>query len=264
MTAGEGGHAPGTGPNLQECEAKIGYVFRDQSLMLAALTHASGAPTRLASNERLEFLGDSILGMLVCELLFRRFPNQLEGDLTKTKSVVVSRQACARIARRLELEKHLVLGKGMMVARKLPGSLLAGAFESLMAAIYLDGGLEAARGIVTRIVITEIEDALVGEHGDNYKSLLQQLAQREYSTTPTYQVLDEKGPDHRKEFHVAARIGAEDYAPAWGHNKKEAEQKAAQNALDAINGNGSDGKGSDGKGSDGKDGASKPSPPTAS
>ena len=111
---------------LSRCEEKLGYVFRDQSRLIAALTHASGAPHRLASNERLEFLGDAILGMLVCELLYQRFPEKSEGDLTKIKSVVVSRQTCARLAEGIGLGEFLVLGKGMTTARKLPSSLLAG------------------------------------------------------------------------------------------------------------------------------------------
>jgi ribonuclease-3 len=225
-----------SGPDLRRCEETLGYVFRDQSLLLAALTHASGAPHRLASNERLEFLGDAILGMVVCELLYHRYPEQSEGDLTKIKSVVVSRQTCARVARELGLDEFLVLGKGMTTTRKLPMSLLAGVFESLVAAVYLDGGHAAVADFIDRTVAGQIDAAVEGDHGDNYKSLLQQLAQREYNTTPTYDLLDERGPDHRKTFKVSARIGSQEYAPAWGSNKKEAEQRAALNALSEIHG----------------------------
>ncbi len=232
------GHLAGAMPEVRSCEQKLGYVFREPKLLQAALTHASGAPYRLASNERLEFLGDAILGMIVCEMLFHRYPKHSEGDLTKIKSVVVSRQTCARIARRLELDEHLVLGKGMTSSHKLPTSLLAGVFESLVAAIYLDGGMAAVRVFVERTMEEEVDVAVESEHGHNYKSLLQQLAQREFNTTPTYALVDERGPDHRKSFKVSARVGGQEYAPAWGANKKEAEQKAAYNALYALGGAG--------------------------
>jgi ribonuclease-3 len=220
---------------LDKCERRIGYAFSDRALLRAALTHASGAQHRLASNERLEFLGDAILGAVVCELLFRQYPDYLEGDLTKIKSVVVSRQTCAKISEALGLQDFLILGKGMATHPSVPASVLADVFESLIAAVYLDGGDPAAREFVEKYVGPEIELAAGGELGGNYKSLLQQLAQREYGTTPTYQLLDEKGPDHSKCFKVAAQIGRDRYQPAWGRNKKEAEQRAARNALSELN-----------------------------
>jgi ribonuclease III len=220
----------------QRCEERIGYTFRDKELLRAALTHASGAQHRLASNERLEFLGDAIFGAVVCEMLFHRFPRYLEGDLTKIKSVVVSRRTCAKISDELGLEEFLILGKGMSTHTSVPPSLLADVFESLVAAIYLDGGSDAARKFIGRHLAQEIEDAYEGEHGGNFKSLLQQLAQREFGTTPVYQLLDEKGPDHSKCFKIAAQIARVRYQPAWGRNKKEAEQRAAQNALSEIGG----------------------------
>src|SRR5438128_11104248 len=127
---------------LEQCQRAIGYQFQQPELLRAALTHASGANTRLASNERLEFLGDSVLGLVTCEQLFQRFPDYQEGDLTKIKSVVVSRRTCARISRILNLGDFLFLGKGMHLHSVMPASLLADVFESLVAAIYLDGGLE--------------------------------------------------------------------------------------------------------------------------
>ena len=218
------------------CERRIGYVFRDKSLLNAALTHASGAQHRLASNERLEFLGDAILGAVVCELLYVQYPDYLEGDLTKVKSVVVSRQSCAKISEALGLQEFLILGKGMTTHPNVPPSLLADVFESLAAAIYLDGGDAGARDFIQRYMGPEIELAAAGELGGNYKSLLQQLAQRENGSTPTYQLLDEKGPDHSKCFKVSAQIGHTRYQGAWGRNKKEAEQRAARNALSELNG----------------------------
>jgi len=221
---------------LERCERRIGYQFQNQGLLRAALTHASGAEHRLASNERLEFLGDAILGFVVCELLFRQFPDYLEGDLTKVKSVVVSRQTCAKVSEALGLQEFLVLGKGMSTHPSVPPSLLADVFESLIAAVYLDGGEPAARQFVTAYIGPEIELAAAGELGGNYKSLLQQLAQREFGSTPTYHLLDEKGPDHSKCFKIVAQVGGQRYQGAWGRNKKEAEQRAACNALSEIKG----------------------------
>jgi ribonuclease III len=221
---------------LDECQKAIGYRFRQPDLLRAALTHASGADTRLASNERLEFLGDAVLGLVTCEQLFLRFPDYQEGDLTKIKSVVVSRRTCARISRQLNLGDYLFLGKGMHLHTAVPASMLADVYESLVAAVYLDGGLEAAKEFILRYVGPEIEHVAEGAHGGNFKSLLQQVAQREFGQTPQYPLLDEKGPDHSKCFKIAAVIGRHHYAAAWGRNKKEAEQKAAMNALAQING----------------------------
>jgi ribonuclease-3 len=217
------------------CQRRLGYYFRDQELLRAALTHASGAEHRLASNERLEFLGDAILGAVVCEMLFHRYPEYLEGDLTKIKSIVVSRQTCAKISEALGLEEFLILGKGMTTHPSVPSSLLADVFESLIAAVYLDGGVEAASQFISQYLEPEIEAAVEGNTGGNYKSLLQQLAQREHGTTPVYQLLDEKGPDHSKCFKICAQVGRRRYQAAWGRNKKEAEQRAARNALSQLN-----------------------------
>jgi ribonuclease-3 len=219
---------------LERLEKRIGYTFTDKNLLLSALTHASGAEHRLASNERLEFLGDAILGAVVCEMLYHQYPNYLEGDMTKIKSIVVSRQTCTKISELLGMQEFLILGKGMTTHPSVPPSLLADVFESMVAAIYLDGGADAAKNFIVEFVGPEIELAAGGESGYNYKSLLQQLAQREHGTTPTYQLLDEKGPDHSKCFKIAAQVGNARYQPAWGRNKKEAEQRAARNALSQL------------------------------
>lgn len=221
---------------LERCEARIGYQFSDRALLRSALTHASGADHRLASNERLEFLGDSILGFVVCEALFQQFPDYLEGDLTKVKSFVVSRKTCARVSKSLGLEENLILGKGMAANPTVPKSLLSDVFESLIAAIYLDGGLDAASEFIVRHMAPTIAASVSGDAGGNYKSLLQQLAQRKFGSTPVYQLVDEKGPDHSKCFKVSAQVGGSGYHPAWGRNKKEAEQRAACNALSELKG----------------------------
>jgi ribonuclease-3 len=223
---------------LEECQKAIGYQFRQPELLRAALTHASGANTRLASNERLEFLGDAVLGLVTCEQLYLRFPDYQEGDLTKIKSVVVSRRTCARFSRALNLGEFLFLGKGVYLrdSTVVASSMLADVYESMVAAIYLDGGLEIARNFILQHLGPEIEQVAEGAHGGNFKSLLQQVAQREFSATPQYILLDEKGPDHSKCFKIAAMIGRHTYAGAWGRNKKEAEQRAAMNALAQVNG----------------------------
>src|SRR3954452_16337046 len=130
---------------LEECQKAIDYQFRQPELLRGALTHTSGANTRLASNERMEFLGDAILGLVTCEQLYLRFPDYQEGDLTKVKSAVVSRRTCARFSKELNLGDFLFMGKGMSLQTAVPASLLADVYESMVAAIYLDGGLEAAR-----------------------------------------------------------------------------------------------------------------------
>src|SRR5437868_7068755 len=221
---------------LEECQLALGYRFNRLELLRAALTHTSGADTRLSSNERMEFLGDSVLGLACCEQLYLRFPSYQEGDLTKIKSAVVSRRTCARISRELNLGDFLFLGKGLSLHAAVPANLLADVFESLVAAVYLDGGFEVAREFILRFVGPEIEREAAGAAGSNFKSLLQQVAQREFGATPRYDLLDEQGPDHHKCFKVTAVIGKNPYAAAWGRNKKEAEQKAAMNALAEING----------------------------
>jgi ribonuclease-3 len=221
---------------LEECQNAIGYHFRQPELLRSALTHASGANTRLSSNERLEFLGDAVLGLVTCEQLYIRFPDYQEGDLTKIKSVVVSRRTCARISRQLNLGEYLFLGKGMHLHTAVPASLLADVYESVVGAMYLDGGIEPCKTFILRYLSPEIEQVAEEAHAGNYKSLLQQVAQREFNATPQYVMLDEKGPDHSKCFKLAAQIGRHTYAGAWGRNKKEAEQKAAMNALAQING----------------------------
>ncbi len=221
---------------LEHCQDLLDYTFENVAYLRSALTHASGADHRLSSNERLEFLGDAVLGLIVCELLYRKFPDYLEGELTRIKSVVVSRQTCAKISQRLGFEECLILGKGMGMQGPTPPSLLADVFESLIGAMYLDGGIEAARRFIVEHLEAEIEETVEGHGFVNHKSLLQQNAQRQFGATPTYLLLDVAGPDHSKCFKVSAQIGRQRYAPAWGKNKKDAEQRAAMNALSELAG----------------------------
>ena len=216
---------------LATCQQRIGYQFKQPELLKAALTHASAADRRRDSNERLEFLGDAVLGLVVCHTLFERLPNLMEGELTKIKSAVVSRRTCARVAVKLGLPDVLQCGQGMDVGERMPPSLAAAVLESLIAAVFLDGGFAVARDFILEHVADEIDKSSRSEHQFNFKSQLQQYAQCELNLTPTYELLDEKGPDHSKCFEVAVSIGRRHFPSAWGPNKKEAEQKAAWLAL---------------------------------
>jgi ribonuclease-3 len=220
---------------LQRCQARIGHDFKDPTILRAALTHASGADHRLESNERLEFLGDAILGAVVCEILYRDYPESQEGELTRIKSHVVSRRMCGKLTRALGLDEFLILGKGMG-GHVTPNSVLADVFESLVGAIFIDGGMDAAHRFLSRHLMPEIRAAVAEVGSSNHKSHLQQQAQKLFGATPTYTLLDEKGPDHSKCFKIAARIAEQTYAPAWGPTKKDAEQRAAHNALAQIQG----------------------------
>ena len=216
---------------LHQIEQTTGYQFSDKSILDLAFTHSSAVDDRLHSNERLEFLGDAVLALVICQALFERFPDYLEGDLTKIKSKLVSRETCAQISGQLGLQEFLKVGKGMVSNRALSGSLAAGVLETVIAAIYVDGGFNAASEFILRIFNDLLEEADAEQAQGNFKSLLQQYAQERFSATPSYVLLDEKGPDHNKCFELEVMISDRHFRSAWGTNKKEAEQKAAFNAL---------------------------------
>jgi len=219
---------------FQTCQELVGYCFRDTRLLGLALTHASVAPTRSESNERLEFLGDAVLDLVVCHDLYARHEELLEGDMTKIKSAVVSRRTCAEIADELGLSRLLRLGKGMAGPNDLPQSVAAAVLEAIIGAMYLDGGLEPCRTFILAHVRPHIEKVLADTHEQNYKSLLQQHCQHRWSTTPEYRLLDEKGPDHCKAFEVAVVLNGRHFPSAWGNSKKSAEQQAARAALISL------------------------------
>ncbi|MEM9645289.1 MAG: ribonuclease III [Planctomycetota bacterium] len=216
---------------LRRCQEIIDYQFKNERLLLSALTHASGASNRLASNERLEFLGDAVLGLLVCQWLYEEYPEYNEGDLTKIKSAVVSRRSCGRVACELGLDRCLIVGRGVTRNRSYPRSLVSDVFESVIAAVYLDGGRDVISDRIRAWLKREVDSAVESQGSSNFKSALQQLAQRDLASTPIYRLVRESGPDHRKAFLITAVIGTESYTPAWGNNKKDAEQRAAANAL---------------------------------
>ena len=225
---------------LERCEERIEYQFKNRALLRSALTHASAADSRSDSNERLEFLGDAILGVVVCEAIFQEFPNYQEGELTKIKSVVVSRNTCSRISQLLKIEDLLFLGKGLSKKGPLPSSLLGNVFEALVAAIYLDGGLGEAKRFILRFIEDEICKAVENGTSEDFKSRLQRYAQKEFGMTPTDKLLGESGPDHSKEFEVAANVNGQQYGSARGRSKKDAEQKAAFKALESLKQSGRD------------------------
>ncbi|MCA9041411.1 MAG: ribonuclease III [Planctomycetaceae bacterium] len=219
---------------LDQCEEILGHRFRDRRLLERCLTHTSVAKTRLESNERLEFLGDAILGLVVCQALFDQFPTQLEGELTRFKSVLVSRSTCTLICERTGIDKLIQVGKGLSQQEDIPPSVKAGVIESIIAGVYLDAGVEVARQFIMRELQEEIEKVAILEQSQNYKSILQQRVQKTMGETPVYKVTDEQGPDHAKSFKISAVIGKRIFGPAWGNSKKQAEQQAAANAIEEL------------------------------
>ncbi len=217
--------------SLRQLEELLGYQFKDQSLLSNAMTHSSLADNRCDSNERMEFFGDAILDLVICETLYERFPDYQEGDLTKIKSMLVSRKTCSKVSTALDFPRFAKVGKGMEKTRAMAGSISAGIFEAIIAAIYLDGGQESARKFILKHFNPLIEKSNSRQHHENFKSLLQQHCQRRFATTPEYLLLDEKGPDHNKCFEVGIVIEHRHFPTAWGVTKKEAEQKAAFNTL---------------------------------
>lgn len=209
----------------------VRHEFKNQDIVFEAFTHSSAKEMGLPCNERLEFLGDSILGHIVSEYLFKKFPNHEEGDLSVIKSVLVSSKFLSRAAKKLKFDDLILTGKGIS-DRKIPSSILANTFEAVIAALYLDSGFEKAREFVMSTLIDDaIKDILENQYERNYKSILQDYAQKHVLALPTYKVTREVGPDHRKRFQVMVEVDGHEYGPTWGYSKKEAEQKAARHAL---------------------------------
>jgi len=218
----------------QKAEKVLSHTFSNPDLLKEALTHASVADHRLNSNERMEFLGDAILDLIICEALYLKFPEYLEGDLTKVKSAVVSRRTCAEVSVEIGLVDLLIIGRGISSRQAMPSSLAAAVYESLVAAIYLDAGFDAVKQFVLRTMMPKIESIASNTHQQNYKAVLQQHAQKALGATPIYELLDEKGPDHSKCFEVCVMVDGRRFTSAWGPNKKMAEQKAALLALEEL------------------------------
>lgn len=223
-------HAP-------EIEAKIGYRFDNRKLLALAFTHRSfvnESRTVTEHNERLEFLGDSVLGLLIAEYLFRYLPSTPEGELSVLRSCLVEASACLIYTNKLEIDSYVLLSKG----EKSSGgrgreSILADLFEALIGAIYLDGGIEAAKGFLFKNFSTEIGEILKMPL-ENWKAELQDWSQRKFRVPPTYEVLSATGPDHSKTFRISVKVNDKEIGLGEGSSKKEAQQAAAKDALSRI------------------------------
>lgn len=222
---------------IKDLEAAIGYRFRNITLLQNALSHSSYANeywhNSLMSNERLEFLGDSVLGMLVAEYLYQNFPNRPEGELTRMRADMVCEQALAVVANTIGLGEHLLLGHGEALSGgRTRDSILADAVESVIAASYLDGGMAAAKQFVDRFILSDVPVNKL--HNQDYKTCLQELVQQKKNQVLTYELLSECGPDHNKQFQVAVLLNGEKIGTGIGSSKKRAEQEAARNGLEKI------------------------------
>jgi ribonuclease-3 len=226
--------------DIDQIEAKINYVFNDKDYIIQALKHRSFLSvtneSRLLSNERLELLGDSVLGMVVVENLFRKFPTKEEGELTKIKSLLVSSKILARVARQFDLGEVILLNDAEEKAGgRDRSSILADAFEAIAGAIYLDGGLNMAVTFINEKLLSRINEILSEERNKNFKSILLEYSQGNNFGVPRYRVINEEGPDHDKLFIIEVSIKDEALGIGKGNSKKSAEQIAAKNALKKIN-----------------------------
>ena len=214
----------------------LGYEFEDLAPLRHALTHSSAKSNKYPSNERMEFLGDAVLGLVVSEMLFRLYPDFPEGELTRVKSVAVSRAVLADRVRELGLAELMYLGKGVRRDKtaRLPTSILANLYEAVLCALYEHGGLEEARRFVEADLGPVIRSITSHQFQQNYKSALQHLVQSRNDRAPIYKVISEVGPDHQKEFHVVVSVDGVTFGPGVGRNKKEAEQRAAKAALTEL------------------------------
>ena len=219
---------------LDEFQERIGYQFRRNNLLIQALTHSSIKDERHPSNERLEFLGDAVLGLVITEYVYKKFPEHDEGDLTVIKSIVVSHTSLLKIAKSLNLKKYISVGKGISKRRTIPSSLMANAVEAFIGAIYLDGGYRASRRFVLEHAEPMVEKVLKKRTVTNFKSLLQSYVQKKFGSTPHYRLITEGGPDHKKIFELAAVVDTREFPPGKGKSKKIASLQAARNALTIL------------------------------
>lgn len=221
---------------MKTLEDRLGYQFKNQSLLENAMTHSSYANEHrsagVSSNERLEFLGDSILGMVVADHLFREHPQMPEGELTRTRAALVCEGSLFEVARSLDLGRYLRLGKGEDAGggRERP-SILADATEALLAAVYLDGGIAQARRLIRALILDREQEKAVDR---DYKTALQELVQRTPGSTISYQLVWETGPDHCRIFVMQVSVGGTVVGKGEGHTKKAAEQNAARAAIEKL------------------------------
>lgn len=215
-------------------EKQLGYSFRKGEFLELALTHPSFTVEEFTDNERLEFLGDSVLSLSISEHLYRTLPRCAEGELTRIKSSVVSTAALARVSRKISLSDFMHIGKGLGSRAKLPDSVHANVTEAVFAAVYLDGGYLAALDVIVRLLQPEIDIVTASAGSENAKSQLQELAQKELGCSPRYRLVSESGPQHGKTFVIAVELGGRLFPEYSGHTKKEAEQGAARQAIEEL------------------------------
>ena len=224
---------------MEKLEQKLQYTFHDRRLLEEALNHSSFANehrgARIRSNERLEFLGDSILGFVTAEFLFAQHPDLPEGDLTRIRAALVCEQSLYEVAQKLELGKYLKLGRGEETGGgRTRTSILADATEAVFAAVYLDGGIGASSALIHRALLDAEREETVEERRKDYKTVLQELIQRQANQDLTYRMAGEQGPDHDKTFRAEVLLNGQMVGSGSGHSKKEAEQAAAADALKQL------------------------------
>ena len=230
-----------THDNLKELEKKISYIFKNKDLLLNALKHRSfisqSTQNRNNSNERLEFLGDSALNFIVVKYLYNSYPDLDEGELSKMKSVLVSGENLSSIARNIKLGDHILLGEfEEKSGGKDKASILEDTFEAVIGAVYLDSGIHKVEKVVSTLILDDIDKALDNASTKNYKSELLELVQSKGLEPPTYEIIDEEGPEHEKTFTVKAIVAGEEIARGSSSSKKRAEQEASKIALENLNG----------------------------
>ena len=221
---------------MEELEKKLGYTFRDPELLRAALYHSSYANEHrsegIRSNERLEFLGDAVLGFVSAEHLFKKHPELPEGDLTRIRAALVCEESLHEVAQSLDLGSHLLLGKGEeQGGGRCRPSILADATESVFAAVYLDGGMDAASDLIHRVLLDKEREEVVEERRRDYKTELQELVQRRSGQVLHYELTGTSGPDHAKQFTFRVTLNGRELGQGTGRSKKEAERSAARSAL---------------------------------
>lgn len=221
--------------DLKDFEKVLGYHFKKESLLKEALTHKSAK--KGAHNERLEFLGDAVLDLIIGEFLYKKFPNSREGELSKMRASMVNEKAFAKVARHLHIGEFLYISASeeQNEGRK-KDSILSNAFEAVMGAIYLESGLEIVRKIMLGLLEEVYPKIDLNSLFYDHKTALQELTQAQFGVTPEYIVLDSFGPDHQKEFLMSVQINKQEYARANGKSKKEAQQSCAKIAFDKLKG----------------------------
>lgn len=224
---------------LKELEKETGYTFKDPGNLVLALTHSSYANEKkaagLKSNERLEFLGDSVLNIVTSDYIYRNYPELHEGEMTRTRAAVVCEASLMRCAERIRLGEYLFLGKGEEnTGGRTRSSILSDAFEALIGAIYIDGGISAARRFILRYMEDIYQDIDRQNEFRDYKTMFQEIIQKQSDQKIHYRILDERGPDHDKTFTAQVLVGNEPYGEGTGRSKKEAEQNAAKDAINNM------------------------------